>query len=86
LASRSKEFDELADNTSLSQHGDAGQDQIGSSGLRRQVTRKFETNNLRKNHRYGLSKHNRLCLNTAYTPSDNAETVDHGSMRVGSND
>ena len=50
LTSRSKEFDEFSDNTSLSQHGDAGQDQIGSSRLRRQATRKFETNNLWKHH------------------------------------
>jgi len=57
LDTRSIELDELANNTSLSEHLDAGEDEIGGSGVFGQVTRESETDNLRKDHGDVLTEH-----------------------------
>lgn len=45
-----------------------------------------ETDDLRKHHGDGLSKHDSLSLNTTDTPTSDTKTVDHGCVRVSADD
>jgi hypothetical protein len=78
-----KEFDKLADNTSLSEHLHASQHQIGGGGRVRELSGELETDNLGKDHRDSLTKHHSLSLDTTNTPSSDTKTIDHGGVRVG---
>mmetsp|Transcript_413 Transcript_413/g.467 ORF Transcript_413/g.467 Transcript_413/m.467 type:complete len:363 (-) Transcript_413:119-1207(-) len=82
LDTGAEEFDELTNNTTLSEHLSAGQNQIGSSGSGRQLTSEIETNNLRQDHGDGLSEHDSFGFDTSNSPSGNTETVDHGGVTV----
>lgn len=46
----------------------------------------MEADDLRKHHRDGLAEHDGLSLDTANTPAGNTEAIDHGCMRIGTND
>lgn len=81
----SVEFDELADNTSLPEHLDAGQDEISGSSVLWKASSESEADNLWEDHGNGLTQHNGLGFNTADTPSNNTETIDHGGVRIGTN-
>lgn len=85
LDTRAEELDELADDTALSEHIDAGQDKIGGSGTLRKVTGELETDDFRKDHGDGLTQHHGFSLNTANTPTGNTETVNHGGVRISAN-
>ncbi len=86
LAAWAEELNEFANNTALSEHLDASQDEISSGGTLRKGSVEVETDNLGQDHGDGLSKHDSLSLNTANTPAGNAETVDHSGVRVGTDD
>lgn len=79
---RSEEFDELANNTALSEHLDASEDEICGSCMLGQFAVKVETNNLRKDHGNCLAKHDSFSLNSTNTPSGDTETIDHSGVRV----
>jgi hypothetical protein len=51
-----------------------------------QLASQSEANNLWQHHGNGLTEHDRLCLNTTDSPSGNTEAIDHGGVRVSSND
>ena len=86
LDARSEKLDELADDSTLTQHLDTSEDQVSSGGSLGKISVQVEANDLRKHHGDGLSKHDSLSLYTTNTPSCDAKTVDHGRMRVSSND
>mmetsp|Transcript_68522 Transcript_68522/g.79819 ORF Transcript_68522/g.79819 Transcript_68522/m.79819 type:complete len:344 (+) Transcript_68522:358-1389(+) len=81
---RSIELNELSDNTSLSEHLGDGKDQISGSNILSEFSSKLETNDFRQDHGNSLSEHDRLGFNTSNTPTDNTETIDHGGVRVSS--
>jgi len=82
LHTRSEELNELANDTTLSEHLDASKDQVSGSCSLWEITVEVETNDLGKHHGDGLAKHDSLSLNTTNTPASNAETVDHSSVRI----
>ena len=86
LDARSEKLDELADDTTLTQHLDTSEDQVSSGGSLRKISVQVETDNLRKHHGDGLSKHDSLSLDTTDTPTSDSKTVDHGCVRVSAND
>ena len=43
----------------------------------------FKSHNLRYQHTDGLTQHCRFSLNPADPPTQNAKSIDHGGMRVG---
>jgi hypothetical protein len=46
----------------------------------------FEADDLRDEHDEGLAKHGRLGLDAAYAPTDDPKPIDHGCVRISSND
>jgi len=82
LDTRSVELDELADDSALTELLDNSEDQIGGGGVLGEVSVKSETNDLREHHGDSLAKHDGFSLNTTNTPASNAETVNHGGVRV----
>ena len=86
LDTRSEEFDELADDTTLTKHLDTGQDQVSSGGGLRKITVEVEADNLGQDHRDGLTKHDSLSLDTANTPAGDTKTIDHGRVGVSADD
>ncbi len=50
----------------------------------RKLSSQFEPNNLGKNHRDLLAKHDRLGFNSANTPSNDTKAIDHGCVGVSS--
>jgi hypothetical protein len=53
--------------------------------VRWKISFKSETDNLWADHGDGLTEHNRFSFNTTNTPSGNTKTIDHGGVRVGTN-
>lgn len=83
---RSEIFDEFTNNTTLSEHLSTSKDEIsGSRGLW-QFSGKLESDDFRKNHGNGFSEHDGLTFDTTDTPTNDTETVDHGSVGVSSDD
>jgi len=85
-ATRAVEFNEFADDTSLSEHLGDGQDQISSSGDFIELASKSETDDLRKNHGDGFTEHDGFGFNPTDTPTDNTETVNHGGVGISTDD
>jgi len=86
LAAWSVEFDELANDTSLSEHLDASKDEIGSGGMCWEFSSQSEADDLRQDHGDGLTKHDGLSFESTNTPTSNTETVDHGGVGISTND
>ena len=86
LDARSEKLDELADDSTLTQHLDTSEDQVSSGGSLGKISVQVEANDLRKHHGDGLSKHDSLSLDTTDTPTSDSKTVDHGCVRVSAND
>jgi len=84
LAAWSVEFDELANDTSLSEHLDAGKDKIGSGGMCWEFSSQSEADNFRQDHGDGLTKHDGLSFESTNTPTSNTKTVDHGGVGISS--
>mmetsp|Transcript_3556 Transcript_3556/g.6059 ORF Transcript_3556/g.6059 Transcript_3556/m.6059 type:complete len:220 (+) Transcript_3556:1031-1690(+) len=85
LNSGSEELDELADDSSLSEHLDAGEHEIGGGDVLGQGSLESESDDLGQNHGDGLTKHDGLGLDSSDSPADNSEAIDHGGVRIGSN-
>jgi len=85
LAAWTEKFNELSDDTSLAQHSSAGQNQVSGSGVSWQLSNQFEADDLGQHHGDLLAKHHRFSFDTADTPADDTETVDHGRVRVSAN-
>ena len=85
LDARSEKLDELANDTTLTQHLDTSEDQVSSGGSLRKISVQVETDDLRKHHGDGLSKHDSLSLDTTDTPTSDSKTVNHGCVRVSAN-
>jgi len=77
-----KELHELPDDTLLPQHLHNGENEVSSCYPLRQSARKLETNHLGDEHRNGLAQHRRFGLDTADSPADHTQGVDHGRMGV----
>ena len=86
LDTRSKELNKLADDTTLTEHLDTSEDQVSRGGSLGKLSVQVETDDLRKHHGDGLSEHDSLSLDTTDTPTSDAQTVDHGRVRVSADD
>ena len=58
---------------------------ICSGGANRNSPNELETDHLWDQHRNWLAQHCCLSLNATYSPTQDAEPIDHGRVRVGSN-
>ena len=76
------EFNELPHHLMLTQHLGDAQDQIGGCGSFGELARQLEPDHPWNKHGNGLPQHGCLGLNTADTPADHAQAVDHGGMGV----
>jgi len=82
----SEELNELADDSTFTEHLDDSESQISSSGLLRKRSDQSESNDLGKHHGDGLSEHDSFGFDTTDTPSGNTESVNHGGVGVSSDD
>jgi len=81
-ATFAEEFDELSNDTSLTEHVGAGEHQIGGGGVGREVTGESEADDLGEDHGDLLAEHDRLGFDASDTPSDDTKSVDHSGVRV----
>ena len=81
---RSVELDKLPDHTVAAQHVGDREHDVGGGNARRDVARESETDDARDQHRDGLTQHGRFRFDSTDTPTENAETVDHRRVGVGS--
>ena len=78
------ELDELSDHALLAQHLGDGEHEIRGGRTLAQLAMQLETDHCGKQHADRLPQHARLGFNAADAPSHNAEPIDHGGVRVGS--
>ena len=76
-------LDELADDAVLAQHLGDRQDQIGGGSAFAQASGELHADDQRDQHGNGLSEHGGLGFNAADAPAQHAEPIDHGGVRVG---
>ncbi len=76
-------FDKLAHDAFFSEHLGGGQHQIGGRGTFAQCAGELEADDLGHEHRHRLAQHGGLGLDSADPPSQHAQPVDHGGVRVG---
>ena len=86
LDARSEKLDELADDTTLTEHLDTSEDQVSGGGSLRKLSVQVETDHLREHHGDGLSEHDSLGLDTTDTPASDTKTVNHGRVIVSADD
>lgn len=86
FTARSEEFNKLSDDTTLSEHLSAGQNEISSGHVVSEFTGQTETNDFRQDHGDALSEHDSFGFDTTDTPTEDTKTVDHGSMGVSTDD
>ena len=67
----------------LAKHFCNGEHQIGCSSAFAQLAGELNADHLRNDHRDRLSEHCRFGFNAAHAPTQNAETIDHRSVRIG---
>ena len=77
-------FDKLSDHLVLSEDLSDGQGQVGGGGGGGKFPGEVKANDLRGEEGQGLAKHAGLRLDAAHAPTDDAQTVDHGGVGVGS--
>ena len=82
IQARAEEFHELADHAVLAQHLGNGQHEVRGGGAFGQFPGQAKTNDLRDEHGDGLAQHGRLGLDAAHAPTQHADAVDHGGVRV----
>ena len=75
-----KVFDELLDDAFLAQHLGDGEHEIGRRCAGLQLARELEADDLRNEHGDGLTEHRRFRFDAAHTPTEHAETIDHGRV------
>ena len=78
-----EELDELVDHTLLAQHLRHQQHKVGCGHTFFQFARHLETNDFRQQHGLRLAEHGGLSFDATDTPTQNAQAVDHGCVRVG---
>ena len=76
------ELDEFPDHALLAQHLHDGKHQIGSGRAFLEFAGEFEPDDLGDEHGNRLTKHGRFRLDTADTPTQHTQAVDHGGMAV----
>src|SRR5690606_26970695 len=79
------ELDEFAHHTLAAQHLSDGEHQVGGGYAFAESTVEAEADHFGNQHRYWLTEHGRFRLNAADAPAEHAEAVDHGGVRVGTN-
>ena len=77
------EFDELSDHPFPAEKLGHREHEVGGSGSFRQPALEPESDDLRDQHRDGLTQHRRLRLDPADTPAEHTQAVDHRRMRIG---
>ena len=77
------ELDELAHHALLAQHLRHRQHQVGGGDAFAQLAGQLEADHFRDQHRHRLAEHGRLRFDPAHAPAEHAEAVDHGGMRIG---
>ena len=80
------ELDEFADNAFFAQHLGNGQGQVGGRGAFCQLAGQLEADHFRRNEIQRLAQHAGFRLDAADAPADDAKTVDHRRMGVGSDE
>ncbi len=80
---RTEKFHELADDFRLPQHLRHGQREVGRGDAFTQCAGQMNANHVRRQKINRLAEHARFGLDAANAPADDAQTVDHGRMRVG---
>src|SRR5262249_15125706 len=78
-----EKLDELADDFGLAQHLRDGEHQIGGSDAAAQLARQIHTDHVGGEEVHGLAEHPGFGLDSAHTPADYADPVDHGGVAVG---
>ena len=63
-----------------------GEGEGGGGGALGEVARESEADDLGGEHIDGLAQHDRLRLDAAHAPPDDAQTIDHGGVRVGADE
>lgn len=81
---RTEEFYKFTNNSTFSESVSDLKDQISSSDVFPKRSLKSETDNFGKDHGNGLTEHDCLGFNTSHSPSNHTETIDHGGVRVSS--
>ena len=59
------------------------QHQVGCGNAFRHFAGQPNTHHLWNGHEIGLSHHDGLCFNAAHTPSQHTDSIDHGGVRIG---
>jgi hypothetical protein len=76
-------FDELPNDSSLSEHLDDGEYAVSSGDVVLELASELETDHLGQDHGNGFSEHDSLSFDSADTPSGHSEPIDHGGVGVG---
>ncbi len=84
LQAVAEELDEFIDDSFFAQYLGHGEHEVGGGRARRQAAGELEADHLGNEHGDRLAEHGGLGLDAADAPSEHAQTVDHGGMRVGS--
>src|SRR5438270_7358429 len=79
-------LNEFSNNATLTQHLCHCEDKVGGSCSTGERPREAHTNNFWSEQIKRLTQQDRLGLNTANPPTKDTKTVNHGSMRVGTNE
>ncbi|MNX95690.1 hypothetical protein D3C86_1279730 [compost metagenome] len=77
-----EEFDELRYHALLTQHLHDRQNEVGRGDAFLHLAGQLEADDLGQKHGDRLAEHGSFGFDTADTPAENAETVDHGRMRI----
>ena len=80
------ELHELADHSMVAQHLGDGEHQVSGGGSRGQCALQLESDHSRDEHADWLAEHCGLGLDSADTPAQDSESIDHCGVRVGSDD
>ena len=84
--SGSEELNKFANDSSFSEGIGDLKDQIGGGDIFPQIAFESEPDNFRQDHGDGLTKHDSLSFDSSDSPSGNTQPVDHGGVRIGSDD
>jgi len=80
---RAEELHELPDHALLSEHLGHGEHEVRGGRALGELARQPESDDLGDQHRDGLAQQRRLGLDPPDTPAEDAQTVDHRGVRVG---
>ena len=80
------EFDEFPDHAFFAEHLGDGERQIRSRHSFLQFSGDLEADHFGKQHVNGLTQHDGFRLDAAYAPTQNAQAIDHGGVRIGAHE